>query len=378
MSQMQLCHIVTGLNRGGAERALHTLLTNGLQDHFQNRVISLMDEGVYGARFVELGVPVTTIKLNRGRLSFGGLRRLMQNLSEDPPNILQGWMYHGNLAATLGSFILPARPILVWNIRCAVGSYGDIGRSTHALLQLLKLMSAVPDSILYNSSNARSQHMKFGFLDQRAQVIPNGFNLLEWQPSPSKREAARKAIHLPSKAQVVGYIGRNHPQKDLKTLFSAISRLRATRPLPHFVLIGADLKAAMPHGFPEQNLTFLGDQSDLAAIIPAFDFLCLTSRSEGFPNVLGEAMACGVPCITTDAGDAEMIVGETGWVVPREDPEALAAALRNVLLTPPNELSKRGDAARTRIETTFSSASAVAKYTKLYEGLIARRQQCAE
>jgi glycosyltransferase involved in cell wall biosynthesis len=371
-----ICHIITGLNRGGAERSLYTLLESGLQKHFRNRVVSLLDMGVYGTSFSDIDVPVSSIGMRRGRISLKNLMHLKRDLFLDPPDILQGWMYHGNLAAAFGSRVLATRPMLSWNIRCDVGSRTDVGTATSVCRYALKTTSATPDAIIYNSTNARWQHSVYGFADSKARVIPNGFDLEKWRPDEARRQATRMALNLPEKAQVIGYIGRNHPQKDLATLFCAISEIQAAGLTPYVVLVGANLEAALPSGSALQNLIFLGERSDLPQLLPAFDLLCLSSKAEGFPNVLGEAMASGVPCITTDAGEAPHIVGDTGWIVPRQNPVELAAALRQALATEAQDLAKRGAAARHRIKAAFSIEATLRQYSELYQDLSARRMQC--
>ena len=102
----------------------------------------------------------------------------------------------------------------------------------------------------------------------------------------------------------------------------------------------------------------------------AIDILCLSSRAEGFPNVIGEAMACGVPCVTTDVGDAKEIVGDTGWVAPPRDFERLAKSLDDALSCSDEELKYRGDKARERVVKYFSMQTARDKYVSIYQSMI--------
>ncbi|WP_333869923.1 glycosyltransferase [Cypionkella sp.] len=371
---IKVTHIITGLNRGGAERTLYSVLTNGLQDKFDNRVISLLDSGAYGPKLAATGISVTALNINRDVKS---LFRLANDFKLHPPDILQGWMYHGNLVATFANNFLPYQPILSWNIRCAPGRNKDRSISTRSVICVLRSMSGRPNSIIYNSAKSLFEHQEEGFCASKATLIPNGFNLLEWKRGIKTKYASRQALKLPIDKTIIGYIGRNHPQKDLRTLFLAISILKSFSEAPHFVMVGKDLKTAAPSDLDSQDFTFLGERADVAEILPTFDFLCLSSKSEGFPNVLGEAMACGVPCITTDAGDAADIVADTGWVVPREDPVALAAAIRSALSISPQEFAQRSAAARSRVEAQFSIKAAVDNYSKLYETLLSERLQCA-
>jgi len=101
----------------------------------------------------------------------------------------------------------------------------------------------------------------------------------------------------------------------------------------------------------------------------SFDPLCLSSCAEGFPNVIGEAMSCGLPCVTTDVGDASKVVGDTGWVSVPRDSNSLADCLDAALTCTPKELKNRGSLARDRIEKHFSMASVKEKYISLYHFL---------
>lgn len=374
---MNITHIITSLDLGGAERALQSILTNTSGNPHKSRVISLMDEGSCGLYMRDFGIPVYCLGMSRGHVNIYAARKLLRELRTNPPDILQGWMYHGNLAATFASYLLPNRPMLAWNIRCGLGLPRDQNVLTLTTVRLLRLISKMPDAIIYNSAVSRLHHGRSGFFDANAAVIPNGFNLEIWKPDRFKREALRCALKLSNDTKVVGYIGRNHPQKDLPTLFSALKILLSDSSKIHFLLVGKNLVSAMPADYPRDRFTFLGERSDITEILPAFDFLCLSSKSEGSPNVLGEAMAFGVPCISTDVGDAATIIGKTGWVVQPESPIALATGLRDAIAIGAEELAWRSKAARNRIETHFSIQKTVNSYFKLYENLISRQPICA-
>jgi glycosyltransferase involved in cell wall biosynthesis len=114
----------------------------------------------------------------------------------------------------------------------------------------------------------------------------------------------------------------------------------------------------------------LGQRSDTPALNAALDMaVSASSYGEGFPNVLGEAMACGAPCVTTDVGDSALVVGDAGRVVKPNDPEALADAINDLLSLPASARQQLGAAARARIEAHFSLASVARQYAELYASL---------
>jgi glycosyltransferase involved in cell wall biosynthesis len=129
---------------------------------------------------------------------------------------------------------------------------------------------------------------------------------------------------------------------------------------------------AIRGGGHENRIILLGERDDIPQLFAALDLLALASCSEGFPNVLGEAMACGVPCVTTDVGDAARIVGDTGFVAPGGNDPAFAAALDRALSVSPSERKELGARARARIIETYSIDVVAERYAGLYHEVLAR------
>lgn len=364
-----LTHIITGLEVGGAERALHTLLTNGLEGPFRNRVISLMGSGHYCPLLEQAGIPVTCLNMPRGLPTPGALWRLRVALRHAHPALVQGWMYHGNLAALLAGRLAGRGVPVAWNVRLSLEALDALKPTTRAVIQLGARLSKGPKAIIYNAARSRTQHREIGYADSADVVIPNGFDPETWRGDAAARAQGRQHLGLGPDEVVIGYVGRGHPQKDIATLARAFDQVRQSRPTARLICIGRDIDTQVPADCLRDGMQFLGQRADVPVLLPGFDVLCLSSRSEGFPNVIGEAMACGVPCVTTDVGDAADVVGDTGWVVPPGDSTALARALGAALDTPADDLRKRGAAARARIERDSSIASIVARYVALYTGL---------
>lgn len=371
MGVRSITHIITGLNVGGAERALHTLLTNGLEGPFRNHVISLMGPGYYGPLLQQAGIPVACLHMRPGRPSLRALWRLRAAIRAHPPRIVQGWMTHGNLSANVARRLFQPRAALAWNIRWSLEGLAQASASTRALTRLGARLSSGPEAILYNAQRSRCQHAEIGYSDERAYHFPNGFDTGRWQPDPAARAAVRAELGLSQTHRVIGFVGRDHPEKDPANLFQAFAWVAAKNPRAVLVAAGRDLDR---FGVLPDRVILTGQRNDVPRLMQGFDLFCLSSRVEGFPNVIGEAMATGVPCVTTDVGDAAAIVGGTGWVVPPRNSDALARALIEAIKTPPEELRARGAAARARIEAEFSIASVVAKYIALYERLIKERR----
>jgi len=364
-----ITHIITGLNVGGAERALHTLLTGGLQGPFDNHVISLMDEGHYGPLLREAGIPVTCLHMSPGRPGLGAVAKLLRSTNAQAPDIVQGWMYHGNLAASLVRRFVAPRAALLWNIRLSLEGKSTTKRSTQWAIRLGARLSGHCDAIIYNSLRSRAQHEADRFSAKKGVFIPNGFDTARWQPVLDAKTALSRMLGLSAQTKIVGFVARAHPQKDLPNLFDAFRRVALIHADCHLVCVGREIEECAPLSLDRSRVTFLGQRSDISTLMSGFDLLCLSSWAEGFPNVIGEAMACGVPCVSTDVGDAAAIVAETGWVVPPRDSAALADALSQGLALSGLERRVRGVAARRRIEQCFSLSSAIGCYEALYSDL---------
>ncbi|MEJ2645629.1 MAG: glycosyltransferase [Gammaproteobacteria bacterium] len=376
---MRVVHVITGLSTGGAERALYSVLAGGLVADGEHTVLSLRDEGSYGTRIRELGVPVRTLGIHRAVPGGGAVFRLVRLVREFNPNLIQGWMYHGNLAASLAKWRMPGRPALAWNIRQCLYTFDAERPITRQVIRANRLLSARPDAILYNSQLSRQQHEEFGFDGSRGGVIPNGFDLEQWRPDGDQRKKVRETLGIPESAPVIGHIARFHPMKDHTLFLRAAVAIAKAHPSVHFVLVGRDVQADNPifagivPGWLENRFLWLGERHDMSGLMQAMDVFCQSSWSEAFPNVVGEAMAAGVPCVVTDVGDSAALVGDTGLVVPSKNENALTQGLLAMVARSDDARRALGKAARARIQTNFSLQHMVRQYSTLYERLVSNR-----
>lgn len=379
MCKKRTFHIITGLSTGGAERALYNLLQGGMAEQFDCHVISLVDEGTMGAQIKELGVPVYTLDMRRGLPSLAVVNRLRRLVKELQPDLIQGWMYHGNLAATLARTLGSRKAALVWNIRQSLYDLADEKRLTRVVIRANRLFSAAPDALLYNSHLSRSQHEAFGFASQNGKVIANGIDVQSCQYSETTRTRVRAELHIPEDALVVGHVARLHPMKDHPLFLKAAVTLTECFPGLHVVLSGRDVSwqsqvfaQCVPSDLHHQ-FHLLGERTDVPDIMNAMNILSSSSYSEAFPNVLGEAMACEVPCVATDVGDSAVVVADAGIIVPPRDETALVEGLSQLLQMTNEERRSMGVHARTHITDNFALESIVVQYAALYEALIRNR-----
>jgi glycosyltransferase involved in cell wall biosynthesis len=311
--------------------------------------------------------------MKRGIPSISALLKLRSILKKQKPDLIQGWMYHGNLFASIGAFVFLQEVRVVWSVHHSLHDLASEKLMTRAVIKILACISSGVDSTLYVSNTSLAQHVSIGFKSQ-AEVVPNGIPLNQFRPSNSVK-SVRKDLNIPENNALILTVGRYHPLKDYSSLIAGAKIVFADH-VVNFVFVG--------HGLVSDNtelvdlipkslkcyFSLCGKQTDIAKYYHAADIFCLSSRSEAFPNVLGEAMACGLPCVTTDVGDAAYIVGDTGIVVPPRDPNSLAIAIMEMLGKSENEFADLKHRARGRIEEKFSLESVVERYASLYDKLL--------
>lgn len=334
---MNIVHIITGLNDGGAEAVLYRLCMHDTEN--RHLVVSLMDEGKYGPLLQTAGVEVHCLGMPRGRLTASGLMHLWRLLRERRPDVVQTWMYHADLVGGVVARLAGVQAVC-WGIRHTTLPPGVSTRGTILVARLCAWLSGrVPRAIVSCSHEAVRVHRTLGYAARKFVVIPNGCDLARFAPDAAARQRLRAQWDLADETPVIGMVARFDPQKDHANLVSSLARLASTGTPFCCVLAGTGvdernpaLCRAIDDAGLARTIRLLGRRDDVPAVMNALDVHVLSSRSgEAFPNVLAEAMACGTLCVTTDVGDAALIVGDTGWVVPPRDPDALAGALAEAL-----------------------------------------------
>jgi glycosyltransferase involved in cell wall biosynthesis len=371
-------HLITGLETGGAERALSHLVASTDRDRFRSVVVSIRAPGRMASAVVRAGIELRTLGIRRGVPDPRGVFRLDSILRERRPEILQSWLYHadflGLLAKQLGHV-----PHLIWNIRC---SDAGLSPTDLALRRLLAWCSRMPDAVIVNSRAGRRFHERIGYRPRRWEHVPNGFDTNEFRPDPEARGRIRAEFGIDDETIMVGLPARYHPMKDHDTFLTAAAILTATRPKVCFALLGSGIEPAnrvlaeaiAGRGIADRIL-LLGERGDMAEMYAAFDIATLSSAfGEGFPNVLGEAMASALPCVATDSGDAAELLGRTGIAVPPRDSQALAAAWRKLVDAGAEGRRLLGDQARERIARDYCLGAVVARYEALYSDIVARSE----
>ena len=361
---------------GGAEMMLYRLLSKVDFEAFRYEVISFTDEGVLGTKIRELGASVYSLGMRRGRLSYSGIKYLKQLLKKNSPSLVQTWMYHADLIGGIIAKQVTSAPI-VWNLRADIVPFSSDKRTFILTKACAILSSSLPSRIISCSEAARKAHISFGYDDSRIITLQNGFDLNTYKPDQNAYLEIREELRVQPNTLLIGVITRYDKRKDVPTLVAAIARLTALLPNVRFLLCGSgmekgnlELMRILDHYGVRDCCFLLGRREDIPRLTAAFDIATSSSLSEGFPNVLGEAMACGVPCVATNVGDSAIIIGEAGTVVSPENPEALANAWRKILEMSIEQRHALGFAARHRIDEYFNITSVVIRYENLYRELL--------
>ena len=361
--KIKVLHIITGLSHGGAERNLARLIEHINKNHFEMTVISLKNNGAYGEYLRNLGITVIYLNLQE-KSKLKKFITLFHTIRKIKPNLIQTWLYHADLIGLIIGKIAGVNNI-IWNIRSTKLNFKDSSWHVVIVRKICALLSFLPKKIINCSQISIDEHIRVGYQKDKFMYIPNGYDLSNLYSNPELSLIKGEKLRI-------GIVGRNNPQKDFSNFFSAMKIIASENfaSLLQVIVVGRDVKSdykMFTDILAPIELNFWGECDNMLAVYNSFDFLVLSSKSEAFPNVIAEAMSCSKPCVSTDVGDARIIIGDTGFVVPASDPNELAAGIRKMILLGKTTISKLGDKARLRIEENYSLPVMINRYEKLYK-----------
>ncbi len=372
---MKVLHCITSTGVGGAQVMLLRYLRALGSRARTHSVVSLMPQGEIGDEIADLGVTVHSVDMGQGSYSLRGLLRLRRHIHEVRPDLIHGWMYHGNLAARLATMGGGKWPPVVWAVHHSLQDIRAERRSSRIVMRASALLSGGVAGISYCARVAAGQHAAIGFPARHGIVIPNGIDTEEFRPQPDARERLGAIAGIPSDRLIIGNVGRDHPMKDQARMVAAVARLLERGHDVHAVLIGSGQEHGSARRAAEElgigdRVTTLAERADIAHLVGGFDIFLLPSAwGEAFPLAVCEAMACGVPAVVTDVGDSSWIVGDTGRVVAPGDADAQADALAQLVTLGRSERQRLGRAARERICENFSIARFVEAHDTWYRSV---------
>lgn len=368
-------HVITGLSTGGAETSLYKLLSAIDRDRFDSRVVSLTGAGTIGPRIRELGLPLVCLGMRRGVPNPVSVWKLWRVIRHTRPDIIQTWLYHADLMGLIAGKLARV-PCTAWNLRCSYMGADYYGGLSGLVVRILARLSSLPATVIVNSQTGRALHENLGYHPRRWSLIPNGFDLTSFRPSENARRELRGEMGVPPDAVLIGLVARFDAVKGHDTFLHAASHLADRHPNLHFVLVGDGchtdnpaLRKFLTPGSLGDKVHLLGERHDIARLTAGLDIANCSSIGEGFPNVVGEAMACGVPCVVTDVGDCAHIVGNPQLVIAANDDAALAEVWHRLIELGPAQRRALGAEARRRINEHYALPKIVRMYEDLYTEL---------
>lgn len=368
---MKIVHIINGLGDGGAEKTLFKICKYDLDN--KHIVISLKYPEKYFFLLKNLGIQVFSLDANFFSIhKFFYLIKLLKKLK---PDIVQTWLVHSDLIGSIAARLAGIKNI-IWNIRY---SNFEIGKAKFRTILIIKLLSKlsflIPKSIVIVSKKAKKIYEIEGYDSKKLKFIPNGYNLSILKINKIKKIKFKKKLNIKKNIPLIGNVARYDPKKDHLNLLKALSILQSKKIIFFCILVGSGINKTNLRLVSQikklklsKCLKLLGKKDNIFEIMNGLDlYVQSSSYGEGFPNVVGESMACGTPCVITDVGDAVYIAGKTGFAVPPNNSIKLAEAIEKAI----NEFrtkkwSSRINKARMRIKKKFEINKMIKSYNKLW------------
>ncbi len=369
--KIKVAHMITGLSNGGAESMLFKILKYTDKNKFDLVVISMSDKGYYGDKIKQLGIPVVELNLKKPQFLIINLFRLLRSLKGT--DVLQTWLYHANFFGLILGKLLGVKNI-IWGIRQSNVDEENNKKLTVKIAKLSAKFSKYVTHILSCSDEATKVHIALGYDKSKFRTIYNGFELDKYYFDEGTNAELKEELSLNDEI-IISNVARYDIQKDHNTLLKAINIIYNEYNIKNIKLLLCGLNIdesnkalceLIKENMLDDCVKLLGVRSDINKIMSASDIFVLSSLGEGFPNVLGEAMACNTPSVVTDVGDCKAIVGDCGIVVDKQNPKQLADAIRTLIDLPKQELVQLGNKARERILLNYDIKNITKQYETLY------------
>lgn len=371
---MKILYVVTSLDRGGAENSLKAI-ASCLNASNEIYIFCLTKEGVVSNEMKAMGLDIFCLNMLNVFSLLSTIKILKNKIKEINPDIVHTWLYHADLIGGIASRLAGINNV-VWCVRTTKLKQGAY--STVLVRTVLSVFSYfIPKKIVCVAESSLKFHRKLGYAGNKLLVIGNGFLVPSLVVEPKNNMNFLAELNINPYDIIIGSVGRFSSDKGQDLFVKAAGLLLKKNGNLKFMIVGRGnhsgnqelVELIESTGFPS-NFILLGEQSNVGELYSVMDVFCLHSRTEGFPNVLGEAMMYQKPCVVTRAGDAEHILGGTGVVVDGFEPEDIANALSTMLDYSDDQRIALGCEARARIINEFSFDSVVVKYTNLYKSLV--------
>jgi len=371
---IRVVHVIAGLGVGGAETALSRLIKQSSPLGLSHIVVSLSTRGELADSIERDGGTVLALELGKTLSAPASALRLARTARALRPDVVQGWMAHGNFAAWMLRALACRRAALAWNLRMTLSNTFEKAR-TLRITRALAPLSRTVDLLVSNSEASIRDHFALGYRPRQTVVIPNGFDPSVFHRDERDRARNRSDLGLAEDDVVFGVVGRYHEMKGYSIFIEAAARVAERYPSARFACVGAGTDGDQVKGVVEakglhSRFLLLGPRRDVPSVMRALDVACVPSLgAEGFPNVLGEAMASALPCIATDVSDVATMLGACGRLIQRGDVEGLAAAMAAMIEIGPEGRAAMGANARAQVLRHYTLERVAAQYVECYRTL---------
>jgi glycosyltransferase involved in cell wall biosynthesis len=327
--------LIRSLDAGGAERQVCVLAKALHQQGYKVTVGLFYSGGILEKKLRDEGVAIYPLH-KKGRWDLiGWFRQYLRAIRDVNPDVIYSFLTTSNIVAITGRLFI--RKPVVWGIRASNMNLENYDWLAKLTAWVERKLSRFVKTIIFNATFSRQHHQSLGYSLNNAVVIPNGIDTNIFKPEPaSKKLEIRNHLAIPPDALVVGMLARVDPMKDYETFLDAARALSLKYENLYFVTAGIGTDTASWHSLPPRFLR-LGIWEDVAGLLNGMDIMVLSSLGESFPNVIGEAMACGVPTIATNVGDAAYIIADQGIIIPPKDPKALIEAIESMMQNTPSQ-----------------------------------------
>ena len=375
---MRVLLLIHRLSWGGTQRQLVVLARGLAAAGHDVAVATFYGGGPFDDELRAAGVEVHDLQ-KRGRwdlarfAAHGG--RVLRGIR---PDVVYSFLIAPNLFALAIRPWLDGAPV-VWGVRASNMDLDRYDRLSRVTFRAGCVLAHRADRIIVNSLAGLEYHRREGYPADRTVFVPNGIDTDRFRPDTVAGRAVRREWGIDDDRPTIGIVGRLDPMKDHATFLEAAALLAVRRPEPIWVVVGdgpADYSAQLRERATGLRLgdrvIWAGARSDSPAVFNAFDVATSSSAfGEGFPNVVGEALACGRPCVVTDVGDSARLVDDPRRVVPPRNPEALAAAWDASLDAP--DLALTADSGRMRMVDEYSISALVRRTERELRCVVDRR-----